>query len=201
MPSAMVRVTLEQRDEGGPEGTRRVVGALIVGTPDDDPSTFVSSGYMEAGRAAEAWVRGATELFNRRSTIAVDWVEAFAPVVFAPHAPKQWPETIVVDHVPFHVRSGGNQAGRLRFSVFAAYGGDPGKQTLGVLAASQIRRGIAAERLLNPMTKGVNCGRPHIPASRDFLELLEVPWGEAPCGFREDVAQDQQGRLGFIGVN
>ena len=33
-----------------------------------------------------------------------DWVEAFAPVVFARHAPRAWPDLVLLDHVPFHAR-------------------------------------------------------------------------------------------------
>ena len=39
--------------------------------------------------------------------LLADWVELFAPVVFAPHAPSAWPAagSLLLNHLPFRVRA------------------------------------------------------------------------------------------------
>jgi hypothetical protein len=63
-----------------------------------------------------------------------DWVELFAPVVFAPHRPSSWPTegSLLVDHIPFRVRAEdadgrGIPAGTVAFDVFCAVGYRAGK--------------------------------------------------------------------------
>ena len=51
----------------------------------------------------------------------------FAPTLFAPHAPSEWPEVIAVDDLPFAISTGA-PGGRPIFSVLGAvgyYGGQP----------------------------------------------------------------------------
>jgi hypothetical protein len=69
--------------------------------------------------------------------LVADWVELFAPVVFAGHRPNAWPAegSLLLDHLPFRVRAldaGGKRipAGRVAFDVFCAVGYRAGKPRL-----------------------------------------------------------------------
>ena len=69
--------------------------------------------------------------------LVADWVELFAPVVFAPHRPDAWPVegSLLVDHLPLRVRAldaAGRRipAGRVAFDVFCAVGYQAGKPRL-----------------------------------------------------------------------
>ncbi len=66
-----------------------------------------------------------------------DWVELFAPVVFAPYAPTAWPDegTVVLDHLPFRVRAYRADGrpipgGVVAFDVFCAMGYQAGRPRL-----------------------------------------------------------------------
>jgi hypothetical protein len=69
--------------------------------------------------------------------LVADWVEVFAPVVFASHRPRAWPAegSLLLDHLPFRVRAldaAGKRipAGRVAFDVFCAVGYVAGKPRL-----------------------------------------------------------------------
>lgn len=69
--------------------------------------------------------------------LAADWVELFAPVVFAPQQPTAWPAhgSLLLDHIPFRIRaedaSGrGIPGGTVAFDVFCAVGYRAGKPRL-----------------------------------------------------------------------
>jgi Transposase, Mutator family len=69
--------------------------------------------------------------------LVADWVELFAPVVFAPHRPRFWPVegSLLLDHLPFRIRAGdasgrGIPGGRVAFDVFCAVGYRAGKPRL-----------------------------------------------------------------------
>lgn len=69
--------------------------------------------------------------------LVADWVELFAPVVFAPHRPTAWPAegSLLLDHIPFRIRaedaSGrGIPGGTVAFDVFCAVGYRAGKPRL-----------------------------------------------------------------------
>ena len=70
--------------------------------------TLISLGqgqtYRQAAERARARLTGGQS--SRHGQLAADWVEVFAPVVFAPHAPSRWPEdgTLVLDHFYFRLR-------------------------------------------------------------------------------------------------
>jgi hypothetical protein len=92
--------------------------------------------YMHASRVARDRARRFrfdAETGELRETdhgqLVADWVELFAPVVFAPHRPAAWPAegSLLLDHLPFRVRAldpGGRRipAGRVAFDVFCAVG-------------------------------------------------------------------------------
>jgi hypothetical protein len=60
--------------------------------------------YRQAAERARARLTGG--LSSRHGQLAADWVEVFAPVVFAPHARSRWPAdgTLVLDHFYFRLR-------------------------------------------------------------------------------------------------
>lgn len=69
--------------------------------------------------------------------LVADWVELFAPVVFEPRRPANWPPegSLLLDHLPFRVRAldaNGKRipAGRVAFDVFCAVGYQAGKPKL-----------------------------------------------------------------------
>jgi Transposase, Mutator family len=69
--------------------------------------------------------------------LVADWVELFAPVVFARWRPVAWPSegSLLLDHLPFRVRAldaNGRRipAGRVAFDVFCAVGYRAGKPRL-----------------------------------------------------------------------
>ncbi len=66
-----------------------------------------------------------------------DWVELFAPVVFAPHRPSAWPTegSLLLDHLPFRVRALDDEgrripAGRVAFDIFCGVGFVAGRPRL-----------------------------------------------------------------------
>jgi hypothetical protein len=61
--------------------------------------------------------------------LVADWVELFAPVVFASHRPTAWPAegSLLLDHLPFRIRALDRSGtpipgGRVAFDVFCAVG-------------------------------------------------------------------------------
>jgi hypothetical protein len=69
--------------------------------------------------------------------LLADWVEVFAPVVFAAYRPAAWPAegSLLLDHLPFRVRAldeGGRRipAGKVAFDVFCGVGFCAGKPRL-----------------------------------------------------------------------
>jgi hypothetical protein len=69
--------------------------------------------------------------------LVADWVELFAPAVFAPHRPSSWPAqgSLLLDHIPFRTRAEdeagrGIPGGSVAFDVFCAVGYRAGKPRL-----------------------------------------------------------------------
>jgi len=60
--------------------------------------------YRKAAERARGRLAGGGD--SRHGQLAADWVEVFAPVVFAPRAPASWPDhgTLVLDHFYFRLR-------------------------------------------------------------------------------------------------
>ncbi len=67
----------------------------------------------------------------------MDWVEVFAPVVFAAFGPRAWPASgsLLLDDLPFRVRDRDSGRHRIAFRVFAAIGYDGGRPKLWRLEA------------------------------------------------------------------
>ena len=100
--------------------------------------------YMQASRVARDRARrcrcdaGTGEVRESdHGQLVADWVELFAAVVFAPHAPSAWPAAgaLLLDHLPFRVRALDERgrrisAGRVAFDVFCAVGYRAGRPRL-----------------------------------------------------------------------
>jgi hypothetical protein len=100
--------------------------------------------YMQASRVARDRARRFrfdSETGEVRESahgqLVADWVELFAPVVFASHRPASWPAhgSLLLDHIPFRIRaedaSGrGIPGGTVAFDVFCAVGFRAGKPRL-----------------------------------------------------------------------
>jgi hypothetical protein len=61
---------------------------------------------------------------SRHGSLVMDWVEVFAPPVFAPHRPGSWPASgsLLLDDLPFRVREPRTGGHRTAFRVLAAMG-------------------------------------------------------------------------------
>jgi hypothetical protein len=137
---------VELRD--GPQAARRyqfvargIAGAL--------KSLGAGASYMRASRIArERANRLRTDpmtgdpRLSKHGQLVADWVEVFAPVVFEPHRPNDWPSegTLVLDHLPFRVKAFNANGraipgGRVVFDVFAAMGYERGEPRLWRLEA------------------------------------------------------------------
>jgi hypothetical protein len=58
---------------------------------------------------------------SRDGSLVEDWVEVFAPVVFEPRRPTEWPEVLILDDLPFRVRSTVTAGGTIvAYRVFGA---------------------------------------------------------------------------------
>lgn len=106
--------------------TRQIAAALVAAGQ--------GAAYREAGRRAR---RAAGRLRTDGQTglgrpsddagLVARWVSSFAPVVAGAHAPRAWPDVVLLDHLAFHTRDlkdDGTRkpSGRLLFSVLAAGG-------------------------------------------------------------------------------
>jgi hypothetical protein len=71
---------------------------------------------------------GPVPLVSDEWQVVADWVEVFAPVVAAPFQPTRWPDVVLLDHLPFHIRDWDEErgkprpSGQLAFCVFGALG-------------------------------------------------------------------------------
>jgi hypothetical protein len=81
---------------------------------------------QQARIRAQAFQQGpnGTLIASRDGRLAADWVSQYAPILAEEFLPTVWPEVLVLDHLPFHLRAraGGQpkQSGRVGFHVFAA---------------------------------------------------------------------------------
>ena len=107
----------------GPHAARRyqfvargITGALkMVGA---------GSSYRDAALVARERARrvrtdpGSGEArFTRHGSLVMDWVEVFAPVVFEPYRPREWPAagSLLLDDLPFKVRDARSGRHRIAF--------------------------------------------------------------------------------------
>lgn len=87
--------------------------------------------YREAALVARARARRmrsdpatGDERRTRHGSLVMDWVEVFAPVVFEPHRPNDWPASgsLLLDDLPFRVRDPRTRRSKVAFRVFCAMG-------------------------------------------------------------------------------
>jgi hypothetical protein len=65
---------------------------------------------------------------NEHAQLISDWVEVFAPVIWAAHAPARWPAWLLIDDTQFRVTKAGSARGESAFSVLGAVGYGPGQR-------------------------------------------------------------------------
>ena len=132
---------LERRE--GPKAPRRYQ-FVARGIAEALQAIGAGDSYMQASRVARDRARRFrydSETGEIRESahgqLVADWVELFAPVVFAPHRPASWPAqgSLLLDHIPFRIRaedeSGrGIPGGTVAFDVFCAVGYRAGKPRL-----------------------------------------------------------------------
>jgi hypothetical protein len=75
--------------------------------------------------------------FSRHGSLVMDWVEVFAPVVFEPYRPREWPASgsLLLDDLPFRVRDPESGRHRIAFRIFCAMGYEAGRPKLWRLEA------------------------------------------------------------------
>jgi hypothetical protein len=61
---------------------------------------------------------------NRHPQLISDWVEVFAPILWAAYAPTVWPTSVAIDEMEFRFSQTGKPRGDKAFSVLAAVGYD-----------------------------------------------------------------------------
>lgn len=102
-------------------------------------STYRDAGLVARERAKRLRSDPATgELrFSRHGSLVMDWVEVFAPVVFEPYRPREWPTSgsLLLDDLPFRVRDPENGRHRVAFRIFCAMGYEAGRPKLWRLEA------------------------------------------------------------------
>lgn len=59
---------------------------------------------------------------NRHPQLVSDWVEVFAPIIWAAYAPTAWPASVAIDECEFRYSQPGKPRGDKAFSVLAAVG-------------------------------------------------------------------------------
>ena len=104
------------RHEGAPAPrhqqftTREIAGTLIR----------VGGGTSYRAAASAVRLTAHRPRLSRDSSLVEDWIEIYAPVITEALAPKEWPEVLVLDDLPFFIRSTQNQGGKA--NVFRVYG-------------------------------------------------------------------------------
>lgn len=59
---------------------------------------------------------------NQHGQLVSDWVQVFAPVIWAAYAPTTWPERVILDEDQFRFSKFGTPRGQNAFYVLASYG-------------------------------------------------------------------------------
>jgi hypothetical protein len=88
-------------------------------------STYRDAALVARERAKRLRVGpGGKQRFSRHGSLAMDWVEVFAPVVFETYRPRAWPASgsLLLDDLPFRVRDPDSGRHRIAFRIFAAMG-------------------------------------------------------------------------------
>ena len=141
---------------------------------------------------------------SRHGSLVMDWVEVFAPVVFEPYCPREWPTTgsLLLDDLPFRVRDPETGRHRVAFRIFCAMGYVAGRPKLWRLEAftskSQGRLGgvprrptrVAAPGGVRQRRRPGERGAQPIPRRR----AVPVRVAPAPCSGAADGQAPYRGR-------
>ncbi len=101
----------------GPPGPRQ--GTYTVR---EIATALVRVGEGMSYRKAARLIRGkAHRLIHRDGRMVADWVEAYVPLLAASHAPTAWPDVLLLDEIPFHIRYQNKPSGRQPYSVLGAF--------------------------------------------------------------------------------
>jgi hypothetical protein len=118
-------------DEGPPAvrgftyTAREVADALIEVGRGSTYSAAARAARVRAGRSEPPLHPAARPRASRDSAIVEDWVEVFAPAILEPRLPRVWPDVVVLDDLPFRVRSSDSKSGSIvAWRVLGARGGD-----------------------------------------------------------------------------
>lgn len=65
---------------------------------------------------------------NEHAQLISDWVEVFAPVIWAAYAPTRWPSWVLIDDTAFRVTKAGSPRGERAFAVLGAVGYGPSER-------------------------------------------------------------------------
>ena len=68
---------------------------------------------------------------NRHPQLISDWVEVFAPIIWASYAPTAWPASVAIDEMEFRFGRSGKPRGDKAFSVLAVVGYGASQQSPG----------------------------------------------------------------------
>jgi len=102
-------------------------------------STYRDTALVSRERARRMRVDPASgeARFSRHGSLVSDWVEVFAPVVFEPYRPREWPASgsLLLDDLPFKVRDPETGRHRIAFRIFCAMGYRAGRPKLWRLEA------------------------------------------------------------------
>ena len=72
-------------------------------------------------RAAGKFVRRrAGRTVNGEGRLVADWVETYAPLLYQPSTPTAWPDVLLIDEIPFHIRWQNRPSGRQPYSILGA---------------------------------------------------------------------------------
>jgi len=92
-------------------GTAATIRA-VAGRPLDDRPRRSASGQVLAPA-------------QQHGQLVSDWVEVFAPIIWAAYAPTRWPQWLLIDDTSFRVTKPGRRRGEEAFSVLGAVGYGP----------------------------------------------------------------------------
>lgn len=120
---------------------------------------------------------------NNHAQLVSDWVDVFAPVLWAAYAPKEWPAWVVVDDKEFQFRpikrvSGVRPSSRRAFVVLAAMGHVNGAAKVVAVESSRTRT-RAAWRTFLSHTPGIP--ERVVGDGGEPLEAAGALWGSSPA--------------------
>lgn len=104
-----------------------------------------------------------------------DWVEVFAPLLFEPHAPKEWPDILVVDDAPFKLKDPmGKPGGTPAFTILAAVGytsGEPHLLRLEAFPSTSAASWVQFFKTLDGTPKRIVCDQ-----ARGITRAIPIAW-------------------------